>query len=223
MCFSATASFGASIMLASIGTLSIIKAKTSSLKILAVIPFVFSMQQFTEGWVWLSLTNERFASWKEPSMYLFLFFAEVAWPICISFSMMELEKNKTRKKILQVLFYLGTILSLILAYSLIYCTADAKVMGYHVMYTIDTPDSFKSITNLIYILTAVLPPFFSTVKKAWLIGIILIVAYIVAKVFYAEYIISIWCYFATIISVIVLWIIWKYKNDHLPELKVRFK
>ncbi len=39
----------ASVMLASIGILTINKAKTSSLKIMAIIPFVFSMQQFSEG------------------------------------------------------------------------------------------------------------------------------------------------------------------------------
>jgi hypothetical protein len=213
MCFSATASFGASIMLASIGTISIIKAKTPSLKVLAIIPFIFSMQQFSEGWVWLSLTKEGFASWKTPSMYLFLFFAEVTWPICISFSMFLLETNKNRKKILRIIFYVSISLSSILAYSLYYFTADAKVMGNHIMYTIDTTDSFKAITNMVYILTAVIPPFLSTLKKAWWIGVVLIVSYIIAKVFYADYIISIWCYFATIISVIILLIDWKNKDD----------
>jgi hypothetical protein len=209
MCFSATASFGASVMLASIGTLALIKAKTSSLKVLAIIPVIFSMQQFTEGWVWLSLTKEGFNLWKLPGVYLFLFFAEVAWPLCISFSMMLLEKKETRKKILQFLFYTSILLSSAIAYSLFYYTADVKVMDYHVMYTINTPASFKLITNLIYFLTAVLPPFLSSVKKAGWIGIILCVSYIIAKAFYADYIISIWCYFATIISVIILWIIWE--------------
>jgi hypothetical protein len=207
MCFSATASFGASIMLAGVGTVSVIKAKTSSLKVLAIIPFIFSLQQFSEGWVWLSLTKEGFALWKLPGMYLFLFFAEVAWPLCISFSMMLLEKKGNRKKILLYIFYTSILLSLVLAYSLYYYSADAKVMGNHVMYTIDTPDSFKSITNLIYFSTAVLPPFLSSVKKAWLIGIILLVSYIIVKIFYEDYIISIWCYFATIVSAIILWMI----------------
>ena len=194
-------------MLASIGTLSVIRAKSPSLKVLAIIPFIFSIQQFSEAWVWLSLTKENFALWKAPSMYSFLFFAEVTWPICISFSMMRLEKNEKRKNVLRILFYSGLILSTVLAFSLYYYSADAKVVGNHVMYTIDTPAYFKSITNPIYFLTAILPPFFSTIKKAWWIGVVLIVSYIIADVFYEEYIISIWCYFATIISVVILWII----------------
>lgn len=101
MCFSATASFGASIMLAGIGTFSLIKAKNSSFRVLAIIPFVFSMQQFSEGWVWLSLTKEAFALWKLPSMYCFLFFAEVTWLVCISFSMMRVEKHKKKETIIE--------------------------------------------------------------------------------------------------------------------------
>jgi hypothetical protein len=209
MCFSATASFGASIMLASIGTIAVIKAKTSSLKVLAIIPVIFSMQQFTEGWVWLSLTKDGFNLWKLPGMYIFLFFAEVAWPLCISLSMMLLENKGNRKKLLRFIFYTSIILSSGLAYSLFYYTADVKMLDYHVMYTINTPGTFKLITNLLYFLTAVLPPFISSVKKAWWIGIALLVSYIIAKVFYEDYIISVWCYFATIISVIILWIIWE--------------
>jgi len=207
MCFSATASFGASIMLASIGTVAIKKAKTPSLRVLAIIPFVFSLQQFSEGWVWLSLTKEAFAVWKQPSMYAFLFFAEVTWPICISFSMMRVEKHHKRKQFLKLIFYVGIALSLVLSFSLFYYRVDARVLGSHVMYSIDSPVSFKSITNLFYLLTAVIPPFLSSQKKDRWIGVILIVSYIVAKIFYADFIISIWCYFATMISLVVLWII----------------
>jgi hypothetical protein len=215
MCFSATASFGASIMLASIGTLSLIKAKSSSLKVLAIIPFVFSIQQFSEGWVWLSLTKDGFDFWKLPSMYLFLFFAEVAWPICISYSIMSIEKKENRKMTLRFIFYVSILLSSVLAYTLVYHTSDVRVMGSHLMYTIDTPESFKSITNMIYIFTAVIPPFISSISKARWIGVILIVSYIIAKVFYGNYVISIWCYFATIISILILWMIWKNNDSHV--------
>jgi hypothetical protein len=214
MCFSATASFGASAMLASIGILSINKAKTSSLKVMAIIPFVFSMQQFSEGWVWLSLTNQGFDGWKIPGMYLFLFFAEVAWPICISYAMMRIEKIARRKMILRGIFFISILLSAVLAYSLFVFHSDVRVMGNHVMYTIDTSESFKSFTNMIYILTAVIPPFISSMNKAKWIGVVLIVSYIIAKVFFENYIISIWCYFATIISFIILWIIWKNKTGY---------
>jgi hypothetical protein len=83
------------------------------------------------------------------------------------------------------------------------------------MYTINTTDTFKSVTNIFYFLTAVVPPFISSIKKARWIGIILILSYVVAKVFYEEYIVSIWCYFATIICAIILWIILENKNEVL--------
>jgi hypothetical protein len=131
--------------------------------------------------------------------------------------MLLLEKNGVRKKILRLLFYAGVLLSTGLAYSLFYYTADVKVMGNHVMYSIDTPDSFKSFTNIIYFLTAVLPPFLSSVKKTWLIGIVLMLSYIIAKTYYDDFIISIWCYFATMISLVILYIAWKSKEQSLEN------
>ena len=216
MCFSATASFGASIMLTSIGIVSFKKANYFPLKVLAIIPFVFSLQQFSEGWVWLSLTNMNFSEWKQLGMYCFLFLAEVAWPVCISFAMLRLEENKNRRKLLHILFDASIILSIILTFSFFYYSVDAKVMGSHIMYTIDTPNSFKSITNLIYFSTAVLPPLLSTFKKVKWIGIVLIISYIIAKIYFADYIISIWCYFATLITIIILWIILKNNRNYHP-------
>jgi hypothetical protein len=221
MCFSATASFGASLLLATIGTISIVKAKTSSFKVLAIIPFIFSIQQLAEGFVWLSLTKEGYAFWKVPCMYTFLFFAQIAWPICISLSIMLLEKNENRKKIFRFLFYGGVLLSSVLAYTLYYYSTDVKVIGNHLMYSVDTPETFKTFTNLIYFSTALLPPFLSTIKKVWVIGIILIVSFVIAKIFYVDYIISIWCYFATLISVIILWVI--AENKQKDKLKISQK
>ena len=54
MCFSATASFSAGIILTVIGVASIKKAHHKSQLLFASIPFVFGIQQFAEGNVLLT-------------------------------------------------------------------------------------------------------------------------------------------------------------------------
>ena len=61
MCFSASASFGASALLGVIGTVAVVKAKTTSQRLFAVIPFIFSIQQLTEGLLWVAI--------KQPDSY----------------------------------------------------------------------------------------------------------------------------------------------------------
>jgi hypothetical protein len=51
MCFSATASFSASIVIGTLGVVTFKKSKNSNLKFLGAIPFLFAVQQFTEGFV----------------------------------------------------------------------------------------------------------------------------------------------------------------------------
>ena len=62
MCFSASASFGAGIVLAAIAVASIKQVQHKSQIVFACIPLFFSAQQFTEGLVWLSFSSPPNAS-----------------------------------------------------------------------------------------------------------------------------------------------------------------
>ena len=55
MCFSSNASFGASAVLAVVGVVAIAKAKNTPGRLFAAIPIIFSIQQFAEGMLWLSM------------------------------------------------------------------------------------------------------------------------------------------------------------------------
>jgi len=76
MCFSAPASFTASALLVSVGVYAITKANQRNKYYLgfALIPFLAGLQQFFEGFVWLSFEydNEVFRRF---AAYGFLFFA----------------------------------------------------------------------------------------------------------------------------------------------------
>lgn len=81
MCFSAAASFGASATLTGVGVLAARQVTAPNQRAFAAIPVIFAIQQFVEGFVWLSLTQESWAEWTRLSTFSFLFFAEVLWPM----------------------------------------------------------------------------------------------------------------------------------------------
>lgn len=54
MCFSAEASFAASAALAATGLSSVVLAKTKKIRLVALIPLAFSVQQAIEGFQWLT-------------------------------------------------------------------------------------------------------------------------------------------------------------------------
>jgi hypothetical protein len=59
MCFSATASFGASVVLGTIGVATLTKVKERAQVPFAIIPIMFAVQQFTEGILWIGLSDLR--------------------------------------------------------------------------------------------------------------------------------------------------------------------
>jgi hypothetical protein len=62
-------------------------------------------------------------------------------------------------------------------------------------------------------MATILPPFFSPLKRMWMLGLAILISYIISAIFYEHYILSVWCFFASVISISVYAIIVKIKNE----------
>ena len=80
MCISAPVSFVASAVLFGAGVYALKQVKEKRQYVFASLPLLFSVQQFSEGIIWLSSDYNFFESWQQPFIYVFLSFAEVIWP-----------------------------------------------------------------------------------------------------------------------------------------------
>ena len=214
MCFSAGASFGASAVLCAIGTLALKKTTTSSQIMFAAIPLIFSAQQFTEGLAWLSLSNPANAAWQSSSQHAFLFVAEVLWPIWAPLALLHLEQEPVRRKILLALTGIGLFVSLVLGYHLAVYPVHAGIDGHHIHYEQNLPLARLWFGALVYVLPTAAPLFISSIKKMWIMGVSLMASYLVTELFYSEYLTSVWCYFAALISIEVVVLIHYAPEDH---------
>lgn len=203
MCFSASASFGAGVILSTIGIASLKQAKTSSQIPFASIPLIFAAQQITEGFLWLSLSEPVNSTLQTVTTYLFLFFAQVVWPVWVPFSVMKIEENKKRKRILKSFFVIGSLVSLYLAYCLLNFHVEGRIDNYHISYEQDYPASLSRYGGILYIMITIVPPFLSKLRKMNYLGLAILVSYIITTIFYEDYIVSVWCFFAAVISIVV--------------------
>ena len=217
MCFSASASFGAGIVLSAVGIASVKKAQTPSQVIFASIPLMFAVQQITEGFLWLSLTNPSYAALQEVTTYNFLFFAQVVWPIWTPLGVYKLDPEKKRRTIGKVLIGIGALVSAYLLYCLVTYHVEAKLIGYHISYQQDYPISPGRYGTLLYVVATIVPPFFSRVKHMWMLGAAISISYIITAILYTDYVVSVWCFFASIIS-IAIYIIMK-ENKKITEVR----
>ncbi len=209
MCFSATASFVASASLIATGYATIKNTSTKEQVPFASIPILFGVQQGIEGFVWLSLQQAEFQAIHNVTVYGFLFFAQVFWPFWVPFSIWLIEKNALRKKILSVILFLGTIVAMYLAYCLVVFEPVASIHNHHIMYTLNFPAYFWWFSGLFYFVPTVLPPFFSSIKKMVWLGILVFLSFLVSKLFFFEQLISVWCFFAATMSVVVWYVLKK--------------
>ena len=207
MCFSTEVSFGASAVLLTIGVVSIKKSANVPQKILSCVPLIFGLQQFSEGILWLSLSHPALAQWGQIATYAFLVLA-VVWPIVIPFSVLLLEKEQIKKNILAGLLVLGIIVSSYLLYCVLSYKAEAQISCYHIQYNMHYTKHFQH-SGIFYFLPTVFSLIISSTKRLRLLGVVMFLSYVATRMFYENYLISVWCFFAAIISVIILSVIIK--------------
>jgi hypothetical protein len=203
MCFSASASFSAGVALAVIGAASIKKAQHPSQVPFASIPLIFGVQQIAEGILWLTLSQPEYVIAQQVSTYVFLFFAQILWPIWVPVAILLVEKHATRKNIQKGLVGAGILVGGYLAYCLLMFQVEAKIVGHHITYFQDYPSSFKTYGIILYASATVGPAFFSHIKRMWMLGATVIISYVVTAIFYDHYILSVWCFFSAIISMAI--------------------
>lgn len=207
MCFSTTASFASGVILTVIGVASIKKVQNSKQILFACIPFIFAIQQFSEGFVWLSLLNSTNLFWQQLSTYSFLLFALIIWPAWVPISMFLIEKRHKRKIILGIFSVLGLLFSILSAIYLIIYKSEAQITSYHIHYELNIPFGAKMMIGLLYLVPTVISNFISSMKGVAIMGIFVLISYFVSRYLYNDYVISVWCFFSALISVTIYFIL----------------
>ena len=207
MCFSAAASITAGVLLSFAGTETLKKVHKPSQIVFASIPIFFAFQQFSEGVVWLTIPHKEYAVLQTISTYTFLVMAQFIWPMLVPASVLLMEKNKIRKKILLSLLILGVIVSFYYLYGLVVYHAHAEISYLHINYKSNYQNSFSFIPTGLYLITTLAPVFVSSVKRAYILGVIIGLSALVSIIFFTECLISIWCFFAAVVSFVIYYTI----------------
>ena len=69
------------------------------------------------------------------------------------------------------------------------------------------PEGLIGTFTALYIMATIITPFISSIKKMKWLGFVFLASYLFAVILYDGFVISIWCFFAALLSFVVLWII----------------
>jgi hypothetical protein len=146
--------------------------------------------------------------------------AQVIWPVMIPLSVLFMEESKKKKKVLYILLAIGGMLSVYYATCLILFNINPQIVGYHIIYYNDFPRSIGIPATLVYLIATIPPLFISSLKRTHLLGILMTFSCIVTIIFFRQYLTSVWCFFAAIISGVIYWILNDLKRVSLSEIPV---
>ena len=206
MCFSAEASFASGTILTAVGAVALKQVKVPSRYAFASVPLVFGLQQLAEGMVWLSFADPAFAALQKTGMYLFLFVARIVWPALMPFAVLMMEEQQQKKFPMKILLAMGLSVAFYYSYCLLFMNVAPNIAGNHVQYISDFPEWLAVPVFLIYFIASLVPLFISSVPRMPIFGALMFIACVITGIFYFEFLTSVWCFFAAIISIVILWI-----------------
>ncbi len=215
MCFSPEASLIASAFLTIMTVASyrqVIKQNTqvSARLGLVLVCAGFALQQFCEGLVWLGLLKNFNSLFTQTAIYSFIFFAFIFWPAYIPVCIYRLEQDAKLRKVLKVFMAIGFTTAILLLARVIYFGVTAQVASCHIMYNSNISQfsfGFTLTVMLAYLIATVGSLLVSSFPKMRLMGALIGIAYLAAYLFYLNFLISVWCFFAAIISLMIYYLV----------------
>jgi hypothetical protein len=207
MCFSAQASFAAGGLLLPPGLYCIQSAvrKCPAYLPLAVIPMVFGLQQICEGLVWVGLDRSDDDLVRAASL-VYLQFALFFWPFWIPFSILFLQSSWKKRLTIGAIAFLGLIGGLALSLPLVMIPdlVETSVFLHSIRYDFAQSPAFELISwpiwQVLYLAVVAVPILMADSKEVVVVGLVLMLLAAVSHLLNALAFISVWCFFAAILS-----------------------
>jgi hypothetical protein len=213
MCFSPSASFTATAFLIPTGIYAcqVTIQKDSRYLPFALIPCIFGIQQGLEGMEWLGLINNQ-ADLTQWAALGYLFFSHWLWLPWLGLAVSMMGESVRFRKILWVIIVMGILFGASLYLPFLFSPerfapiVNQGSIDYQTQLIYD-PFIPRSVARLMYLLIVVVPLWLSPSRELKIYGCAIPLALIITAWFYNYAFISVWCFFAAILSVSILYIL----------------
>jgi hypothetical protein len=224
MCFSATASFTAAALLVPAGIYSAKKATPLNKPYWAIglFPLLFGVQQALEGLVWLALGANDPQSIRFAALG-FMLFSHFFWLFWVPIASAVLEPRGHKKNLFLALAIFGGLygasmyLPLLVQANWLTVTLVQHSISYEAQLIYDgyVPRLALRVLYAVIVLSALL---FSSDHYIRLFGILIAISVVAATVFFGYAFISVWCYFAALLSLYVFYMMRRITHEQSPRV-----
>lgn len=190
--------------LGAIGTYSLARSPAPRATLFRAIPVLFAAHQLTEGFIWRAWTSRT--SWRIDSwlVQLWLLVALAVWPAWMPLSCALLEPRSRRRELLVALAIAGAVFGAWLFGHARMQGPWSCVLRGHLYHAVQLARPMQPMVHLVYLLCVLAPLGISTAPGARRLGVAFLAAWIACASIDRTTVISVWCFFAAWLSVLVV-------------------
>lgn len=203
MCFSATASFVASGVIATIGVATLRHVREPRTLLFAAVPLLFAIHQFCEGFVWLGLEGRIGPIALYHVAFLFMMYAQGILPLLMPLAVALMEPPGWRRSVIVGLTCLGAVACVWDIIGLISLPSRTFVEHHSIAYR--NPMTGNFAISCLYILAACGALVLSTHRVVRWYGVLNVIGLTITQIVKEYAFASVWCFYAATLSVIIYW------------------
>lgn len=203
MCFSPTASFLSSGIIASIGVATLRHVHEPKTLLFASMPMLFALHQFTEGCVWLGLDGRISHAALVRAAFLFTFYAQGILPFLMPAAVALMEPPGWRRGAIAALAGIGVLVCAWDLYGLLFFPSHTFVQNHSIAYR--NPLTANLNISLLYILATCGALLLSSHAIARVYGVLNVIGLTIVEIIRDYAFASVWCFYAAILSTLIYW------------------
>lgn len=203
ICYSASASFVASGVIGAIGVATLRHVREPRALLFAVVPTLFAVHQFTEGFVWLGLDGLIGPVALDHVTFLFMFYAQGILPFLMPLAVLLMEPPGQRRRAIMALTALGALVCAWMIYGLIFFESTCSVEQHSLAYRNPLTGNFW--VSLLYIAATCGALLLSSHRVVRWYGVLNVIGLTIAQIVKEFAFASVWCFYAAILSVVIYW------------------
>ena len=221
MCFSAQASFEAAAITACAGIYAVSRAPDRAFLPFAAIPLLFAGQQSLEGIIWVGLENVASEAVLNRLSRSFLIIGEAVWPLWIPLAVLLIEPDAARRCLVIVAAAIGAVMFAVFTLVILSAHYTPEIQNGCICYNgrLTSPleggyypfapgDGWRisglEWMVLPYALTTLGALLVSSRLHVRTFGLVGAIGLVVSMLLYRQALVSVWCFFAAIASLVVV-------------------
>jgi len=207
VCFSATANFVGSGVLAAAGVVTLTRVRHRRELLFAALPTLFAIHQFIEGFVWLGLDGILSPAVTHDMGAAFMLYAQGFLPLLLPLSVYQFESDRKSRQRMLPFVILGGATTLYILWALTAFPTQVYVRENSIVYINQATNN--TLVAFLYVIATCGSLFFSKIRMMVVFGaanlVILLVVMEVRRFAFT----SLWCAYAAIASAIILVYFWR--------------